>query len=159
MIDEHTVEEYGTRLGRLCFSLCKNHADARDLYQDTWLKAIKCYKSYREDKPFEVWLYSVCVSCFYDMCRKKEPKYIFDTLEHEEAFFASVPDMSSEEKADYSRLYEAIKTLTPKQRCAVSLFYFDDHTVQDAAAMMKMSPGAFKTTLSRAREKLRKVMK
>ncbi|HPE95075.1 MAG TPA: sigma-70 family RNA polymerase sigma factor [Bacillota bacterium] len=152
---ESYIVQYGARLSRLCFSLCKNYHDAEDLYQETWLKVSRKIMYYDSSKPFDRWLFSVCVNCFRDSLRRRTPLCEFDSTDHMERFFESLPDLSTEEKQDYSVLYAAMATLTADERTAVSLFYFDDYDGKAAASIMGVSSVNFRVMLARARKKLK----
>ena len=52
MLDNY-ISEYGTRLYGLCVTLCADRHNADDLYQETWLRALKRFDSYDRTKPFE----------------------------------------------------------------------------------------------------------
>jgi RNA polymerase sigma-70 factor (sigma-E family) len=49
---------------------------------------------------------------------------------------------------------EALRRITPLQRAAVVLFYYEDRPVQEIASMMDCSEGTVKTHLHRARARL-----
>ena len=60
------VQQYSADLSRLCMSLCGNKTEAEDLFQETWLKAMRYYDKYEKSKPFDKWLYSTgkIITCF-----------------------------------------------------------------------------------------------
>ena len=154
---ETYVEQYGGRLSRLCYSLCKNTHDAQDLYQETWLRAIRAYDTYDEDRPFDVWLHRICINCYRDMYRRARAHgtVAFETTEHMEQFFSSLPDPDTTDRADYAALYCAMETLTAEERAAISLFYFDDYDGRTAAEMLGKTYSHFRIILHRARNKLK----
>ena len=63
MLDSY-IAQYGRRLYGLCRSLCSTREDADDLYQDTWLKVLKCLDLYDPSRPFEPWLTRICVNTY-----------------------------------------------------------------------------------------------
>lgn len=151
---EQYIAAYGYRLSRLCFSLCKNTHDAEDLYQETWLRAIRAYHRYDPSRPFDVWINRICINCYRDLCRKKRPTVDFDTTEHMEQFFNALPD-DDEQRADYAALYAAMRSLSADEQAAVSLYYFDEFDGKTAAAMLGKSYAHFRLILHRARNKLK----
>ena len=152
---EAHIATHGKRLSRLCFSLCKNKHDAEDLYQETWLHAIRAYASYDPSRPFDVWINRICINCFRDMYRAKKHTVSFDTTEHMEEFFAALPDPDTELRADYAALYNAMALLSAEERAAISLFYFDDYDGRTAAQMLGKSYTHFRVILPRAKNKLK----
>lgn len=153
---EAHIATHGKRLARLCFSLCKNKHDAEDLYQETWLHVVRAYTSYDPSRPFDVWLNRICINCFRDMCRRRRNTVTFDTTEHMDEFFASLPDPDDGElRADYAALYNAMAILNTEERAAISLFYFDDYDGKTAAQMLGKSYTHFRVILHRAKNKLK----
>ena len=68
-ISEH-IEKCREPLTRLCLSLCGDHHDAADLFQDTCLRAFKYYRNYDETKEFDKWIFSICVNTYRSGLRK-----------------------------------------------------------------------------------------
>jgi len=69
----------------------------------------------------------------------------------------SQPDVErapGEDMAGRIDVREALRHLTPAQRSAVVLFYYEDHPVNEVASLMSCSEGTVKTHLHRARERL-----
>ena len=56
-------------------------------------------------------------------------------------------------------LPQAVQTLPRDQREAVVLFYYEDLPTEEIARIVGTSPGAVRVRLSRAREKLRSILK
>ena len=55
-------------------------------------------------------------------------------------------------------LQRALRALSPAQRTAVVLFYYEDQPVGEVASLMECSDGAVKTHLHRARKHLAEVL-
>lgn len=87
------IKLYSKDLTRLCLSLCKNKADAEDLFQSTWEKAIKNIKKYNMEMPFDKWLYSICVNNYKDSVKSPFHKKIlrFEKTEDLELTLNSIP--------------------------------------------------------------------
>ena len=45
LLDEY-IRQYGRRLYGLCRTLCRDPFDADDLYQETWLRALRHWEQY-----------------------------------------------------------------------------------------------------------------
>ena len=56
-------------------------------------------------------------------------------------------------------LWQAVQALPVDQREAVVLFYYEDLPTEEIARIVGTSPGAVRVRLSRAREKLRSILK
>ena len=157
MIDQY-IRQYGKRLYGLCLTLCANSFDADDLYQDTWLKAVKNISQYDESREFEPWLTRICVNTYRNRLRRIMKSPIFDAFSSEEEKTAVMENIATPESEDYSRLHEAIDRLPEKLRIAVILFYFRDMDVGQTAQALNIPPGTVKSRLSKARKLLKEVL-
>lgn len=156
MIDEY-IRQHGRRLYGLCRFLCKNPADADDLYQETWLKVVKNISRYDPAMAFEPWLTKICVNIYRNTLRSalRSPFLQFSSNEKKDAYLLSVP---APEKEDYTELYDAVDRLPEKQRLAVVLFYFQGMDVAATAAALGVPQGTVKSRLSKARGRLKEVL-
>lgn len=157
MIDQY-IRQYGQRLYGLCRVLCASPTDADDLYQDTWLKALRHIDRYQPEKPFEPWLTSICVNTYRNRLRRIARSPVFDAFSSREEKDAFMEQAAVPEKEDYSSLHEAVDRLPEKLRLTVILFYFEDMDLISTAALLKVPVGTVKSRLHSARKKLREVL-
>ena len=156
MIDQY-IRQYGKRLYGLCLSLCANAFDADDLYQETWLRAVKSISQYDPSKAFEPWLTRICVNTYRNLLRRlaRSPFLDFRTTEEKDALLCAIPDT---QKPDYSSLYEGIRRLPEKYRVAVILFYFQNMDIAGTARVLGVPEGTVKSRLNKARKLLKEVL-
>lgn len=154
---EKYVADYSESLSRLCASLTNNRHDAEDLFQSTWEKAIRKFKSYDSSKPFDKWLFTVCVNTFKDTKRRFDNTKIirFSTAEEQENFLSSIQGFE-EDRDEYLTLHNAIGHLSREKRAAIVLYYFRDFSVSELSEILGVPEGTVKSRLSSAREELRK---
>ena len=143
-------------LYKYCRSLCGNDADAQDLMQQTYLKALESIEKLY-DENFPAWLCSVARNIFLDNLRKS--RYSAEEL-------PEIPDNSANpefvaEKRDICRiLLKALKDcLSPVQRMTVIFYYYDEKSVSEIANIMQCSENTVKSRLFNARKKLREELK
>lgn len=148
---------YGRDLGRLCTSLTNSRADAEDLYQATWEKAIRKYSKYDPSKPFDKWLFAICVNTFKDMVKSPFRKKIlqFESDEDLERTLNSIPSQDFP-RDEFLSLHSAIKKLTTEKRQVLALYYFKDYSTKEVAEILNIPEGTVKSRLSSARNDLRK---
>lgn len=157
MIDQY-IRRYGRRLYGLCLYLCTSRADADDLYQETWLKALQNLDRYDREKDFEPWLTAICVNTWKNVLRrlKRSPVYDrFASAEEKEAALSAVP---AKEREDYSDLHEALRKLPKKLRAAIVLCYFEDMDIRTTARILGVPEGTVKSRLNQARKQLKGVL-
>ena len=56
---------------------------------------------------------------------------------------------------EHQDLYLALRTLPPKERSAITLFYLNGYSIKEIAAITEASEDAVKQQLSRGRDKLK----
>lgn len=153
MIDQF-IQKYGKRLYGLCMTLCANAYEADDLYQDTWLKAVKHFSSYDQAKEFEPWLTAICVNTYRNTLRRisKSPFFNFADNREKEKLLQSVPAPEAE---DYSELHHAVNSLPEKLRLTVILFYFCGMDTASVASALQIPAGTVKSRLNKARKRLK----
>lgn len=154
---EKYISDYGVSLTKLCLSLTNNQNDAKDLYQATWEKAMRKYKRYDKSKPFDKWLYTICVNTYRDELRRFDKKNVLDfkSDEEKERFLSSIP-YEEVDHDEYIALYDAMKILSADLKEVLVLFYFKDYSVEELSEILSIPEGTIKSRLNRARNKLRK---
>lgn len=158
--DEY-IRRYSRDLTRLCISLCRNTAEAEDLFQETWCKAIKNQKKYNSSMPFEKWLYAICVNTFKNTHKLFYNKFKINFRNEEEkiAFINSIPDFSIENSDEYFELHKIISSLPKKQKAVIILYYFKDYSAKEIAQMLNISEGTVKSRLHYAKDYIRRRLK
>ena len=135
--------------GFLLALCCGNKDDADDLAQDTLVKAYLSLTGYRDKGKFRSWLFTIAHNTFLNhkaSCRTME------TIDEARTLIgANVADSSFE----HQDLYLALRTLPPKERSAITLFYLNGYSIKEIATITDASEGAVKTQLSRGRDKLK----
>lgn len=156
MIDQY-IQQYGKRIYGLCLSLCANKTEAEDLYQETWLRALKHLDQYDREKPFEPWLTKICVNTYRNFLRRmaRSPLVSFKSNEEKDAMLNAIP---APEREDHRQLYEAIGKLPEKYRLTIILYYFRDMDVATTAQALAIPEGTVKSRLSKARKLLKEVL-
>ena len=155
---EKYIEQYSGDLTRFCMSLCGNRADAEDLFQDTWVKAIRHFKRYRTEMPFVNWLFAICANTYKNQvsAAHRRKRCSFSSDGERDAFFGAVPDAMEDNIVEYDALHEAVGSLPKKQRLVVTLYYFRDFNIRDIAAILKIPEGTVKSRLSEARRSIKR---
>ena len=151
------INLYGRDLTRLCISLCNQRSDAEDLYQATWEKAIKNIRRYNDEKPFDKWLFAICVNTYKDTVKSSFRRKIlsFNKTEDLDLTLNSISDDIAPHD-EFLSLHQALKKLTPEKRQVIALYYFKDYSTKEVAEILNIPEGTVKSRLSTARQDLRK---
>jgi len=147
---------------------CQSSDDAKDIYQEVFLRVYKGLKRFEFRSEFSTWLYRITTNvCLTHQARYRKlqkvslspddegeyPKMdIRSSEEHE-------PDkqfIKSETKVD---IQTAVDSLAPKQKMAFMLKHMHDYKIKEIAAMMECSEGTIKKYLFLATAKLKLKLK
>ena len=134
-------------------SLSKNHRLAEEIVSDAFFTALKTADG--EISNFKAWLLKVCRNLFLNSLRKsRRLQELNDNLADENETIVD----SIIRQEEYKALYHAISLLSPAYKEVITLFYFENLSVKDIAAVIDKSETVVKGTLYRAREALKKFL-
>ena len=60
---------------------------------------------------------------------------------------------------EHQDLYIALRTLPPKERSSITLYYLSGYNIKEISAITETSEDAVKKQLSRGRDKLKEILK
>lgn len=139
--------------GFLLALCCGNKSDADDLAQDTLVKAYLSSVSFRDKGKFRSWLFKIAYNTFLNH------KAGCPTMVGIDEARTLVSSSSADHSYEHENLYLALRTLPPKERSAITLFYMSGYSVREIAAITETSEEAVKKQLSRGRDKLKEKLK
>jgi RNA polymerase sigma factor (sigma-70 family) len=156
------VERYQQMVVHIAKKMIINDWVARELAQEAILQAYLSLDRLRDASRFKSWLYGITLN----ICRSYLHDQKMDMLSLETLigsvrsdivikFEDAVDPQTIVEEHDLHRLVlEAVDELSPKDREATLLFYYEQLTLQEIAALSGVSVGAIKGRLHRARKQL-----
>lgn len=138
--------------------LCGNEEDARDVVQETYLRAYRGLKNFRGDAQFSTWLYRITANCATTHMGRST-KHRHDDLDEQVGVADDRPEIDPAARADAeqlrNRLTAALEHLPPKLRAVVVLRDVYDLPHEAIAEELGISETAAKVRLHRARRRLR----
>jgi RNA polymerase sigma-70 factor (ECF subfamily) len=149
---EELYKLYSNEVYLYAFSLCKNHHDAQELVSDTFFKALISLD--KSDVDFKYWLLRVCKNSWLDGIKKK--KYLLDKPFEDILSIFEIDMFISLVKKDQQRIiFEAIQHLPQTYKEIIILYYYCNVPLKGISEIMKISPGASRMLISRARKYLK----
>jgi RNA polymerase sigma-70 factor (ECF subfamily) len=164
---EELVRAYDQSVLRLAMNLLRSPEDARDVYQETFLRVYRNLPQFRFDCSFHTWLYRIATNLCLDQLRKRK-------VRREEPTVLATPegtldrmDAVREERAGgdphrnlYSgqirqRVKESLSQLTPRERLVFELRHYEGLRLRRIGEVLGTTEEAAKNCLFRATQKMR----
>jgi RNA polymerase sigma-70 factor, ECF subfamily len=168
---EKLVYQYDQNVLSLAYSYINNQDDAKDIYQEVFLRVFRHLKNFEFRSEFSTWLYRITVNVALTYKTKKH-KYSYASIDEEitngegetkSIYEALENDSTSDEKAISSdislNIKEAIERLSPQQKMVFTLKHFEEYKIKEIAEMMNLSDGTVKNYLFNATIKMREYLK
>ena len=163
------VEKYKRMVYRLAMQITKNHADADDVMQETFIRVYRSIRTFRKDAAFETWLYRIAVNEALNFVKRRERQRVsalettleseYETMARYRAQIANDPHVHAEKVELRHHVTEAVNSLSLKHRTVVILHEFEGLTHAEIASILNCSEGTVRSRLHYARKKLRTLLK
>ena len=142
----------------LAYRLTGNQEDARDVVQETYLRAWKGLKRFRGDARFSTWLYRITANASYSLMKKRkkhrhEP-YIEELADVAETSSGVDPEAMTDASLLRDQVARAMDCLAPKLRAVVVLRDVYGLSHEEISEELGISVSAAKVRLHRARQRL-----
>jgi RNA polymerase sigma-70 factor (ECF subfamily) len=163
---EVLVRTYDQNVLRLAMQMVHSPEEARDLYQEAFLKVYRSLRYFRLEARFSTWLYRVVMNVCLDYLRRQNTRKEVQGPESEDGqpeFFQTLPDESpvlDPERAAHSReiarrIQAALQRLNPRERLVFELKHYQGLKLRAIGELCKTSEQTVKNCLFRATQKLR----
>jgi RNA polymerase sigma-70 factor, ECF subfamily len=165
---EKLVQSHDQAVLRLVFRITRSQNDIEDIYQDALLKVYRNIDRFRLESTFSTWIYRIVTNVCLDHLRKNRNNKTKSTVtvgaEGEEY---NLLDQISDDRPAHdperqlfrlelrANILSALERLTPRERMAFELRHFEELKISAVSAILNTSESSTKTTLFRARQKLR----
>lgn len=154
------VEHFRRPLMSFISRMLEGHADAEDVFQEVWYRAVRNFSSYRDDR-FISWLFRIAHNLVIDRARKRKPIVELPSendenpIEERLADAGVRPDGAASGKDVGVRIREAVQQLPPEQREVFLLRMEGDVPFKDIARMQGVSINTALARMQYALAKLR----
>ena len=147
------VEHHQARAHALALRFVRSAPDAEDVTQEAFMKAWNALPHFRGESGFGTWLHRIVARCALDRAEVLQRRRRRETVE--EAGEHVAIDAAPVDALESQRVHQLLEKLSDAQRLVVTLFYFEDRSVEEVAAQLGLNENTVKTHLSRARATMR----
>ncbi len=161
------VRAYDQNVLRLAMNLLRSPEDARDVYQEAFLRVYRNLHNFRFDCSFHTWLYRIVTNLCLDQLRKRKvrkeessvvgtpegPLDRMDTVQQEGVEGNPQRRLFSGELR--ARIKEVLEQLTPRERMVFELRHYEGLRLRNIGEALGTTEEAAKNCLFRATQKMR----
>jgi RNA polymerase sigma-70 factor, ECF subfamily len=168
---EVLLRRYDEKVLSIAYGYVGSEEDAKDIYQEVFLKVYKNLSRFEFRSEFSTWLYRITVNTCLSYKSKNKNSHLTsldtDNITENGNRYSLKETISSESHTDTAimsselkqKIREAVEKLPPKQKMIFTLRYFHEHKIKEIAEIMKCSEGTVKKLLSVAIGKMRENIK
>ena len=143
-------------LYRFAFWLCKNDALAKDLVQETYLRAWRALDSLKNEKAAKSWIFTILRREFARLFERKVPP--ISSLDDLDFDIEETKSIGPDDKMEIDIVRDAIMQLDKKYSEPLMLQVVGGFSCDEIAQQLAISKSAVMTQLFRARSKLQTVL-
>lgn len=145
------VERYRDNLFAIAFNICKNAADSDDIVQETFVQYYLTKQKFESEQHIRAWLIRVAINKAKNVTRTFWRQHKVSLEEYMETLVFEAPEDEA--------LFETVMALPQKYRLVIHLYYYEEYSVHEIAAALKLTESNVKVRLSRARGMLKEQLK
>lgn len=161
---EALVRLYEGRIYGHILRLVKNTEDARDILQETMVRALTQLDQFNPAHSFAGWVYRIATNKALDFLRRRRIEFRTFTYEEDipiETFpDGSVPgDEAVAERLDWEKVEACMERLEPRYKAVLFLRYKDGLAYKEIAEALEIPMGTVKVLLHRGRNELKRLVR
>ncbi len=163
---EDLARRYHEKIYQIILSLTKNHPDADDLAQETFMHAFKSLKGFKQKSSFYTWIYRIAVNLTLNYLKKRNKErnrrdVWNENYSNDGSFKDSIPHpvKNSLEMEFRKKLDITINSLPLPYKVSFLLVEFQGMTHRQAAYVLKCSENTVSWRMYRARKMLQEKLK
>jgi len=167
---EELVRRYDRDVLRLALNLMKRPEDARDVYQETFLKVYRNLHRFRFECSFYTWLYRIVTNVCLDQLRRRQARPEDQAPEAGSAHDEGITDFFERQKEQrptldperrllgqeiQTRIAVAMELLSPRERVVFEMKHYQGLKLRAIGDALGTTEETVKNSLFRATRKLR----
>lgn len=159
---EQLVRRYDRRVLTIAASYVQSSDDAKDIYQEVFLRVYRALPKFELRSEFSTWLYRIATNvCLSHRSRSRRHRHVSLDDGGEEAENphpvvaepATDPDVGRREIA--RRVEKALTALSPQQRLVFTMRHYEGYKLREIAELMDVAEGSVKKYLFEATARMR----
>lgn len=146
------IKQNNLKFYKTAKAILKNDDDAYDAIQNALISMYENIHNLKDEKCFTTWGIRIVVNKCYDLIRKNN-KVVSISLDNEQN--KNEIETNDEYNLDLYGLEKILHDLDEQTRLLITLYYYDDLSINEISTIMNIPKGTVKSRLSRARNILK----
>lgn len=160
------VDRYSNLVYTVAVRIVGNEEDAEDVAQETFVRAYRALARFRGDSKFSSWIYRIAVNRALTHLKRRKRRPATVELSATPSVASEVTSRRVEENPEQvvlsdefrAQVRDAVAQLPGHYGAAITLFYLEEKSYKEVAAILGLPMGTLKTHLHRARTLLREIL-
>lgn len=148
IVFEEIMEKYGDMVYRICLTVTGNPEDARDSFQETFLRLVRNRNKIKNEEHLKAWLIRVSTNCSRTIASSQWNRTTQGIREEDMEKSVCQPGQGE--------LLSELRKLPDKYAVALYLFYYEEYSVREIGKLLNRGENSVKTLLQRGRKLLKK---
>lgn len=151
------VQKHQNLVFTLAIRMLKNHEEAQEAAQDSFVRVYQCLSSFQGKSKFSTWLYRIVYNECLGRLRKTKRHFtlveeIVNNGDEPGDFMDGFEIMHQEERAELVK--KGIQLLSSSEAAVLTLFYLEDQSIKEIGTITGSSESNIKVQLFRGRKNL-----
>lgn len=142
------MDRYSAMVYRLAYAQLRSGSDADDISQEVFLRYYQKRPVFSSEEHRKAWLLRVTINRVRSYATSA---WFRHTVPLEECLSSPEPEEQ--------RLHEALGELPAKDRMLLHLFYYEEYSIREMSQLLQRKESTVRTQLTRARQRLAKILK
>ena len=154
------VEHHQQAVFRLAYLLLSNADDAKDIAQETFIRAFQALDGFDSARPLRPWLLRIATNLARNR-QRSTGRYLAALgrwFQAEPEPVAPAPSQAHSRQQEADMLWQAVRRLNRIDQEVIYLRYFLELSVAETAEAAGIAPGTVKSRLHRALSRLRRIV-
>lgn len=155
------VQKHQNLVFTLANRMLKNHEEAQEASQDTFVKVYQCLSSFQGNSKFTTWLYRIVYNeCLARLRKTKRQFTLVEELSYAEEpsdFLDGLEIIQQEERSELVK--NGFQLLNASEAVVLTLFYLEDQSIKEISTITGSTVSNVKVQLFRGRKNLANALK
>lgn len=139
--------------------MVKDHDDAHDVLQNTFVKVYRYIHNFKGDSKLYSWMYRIATNEAITFLNKKAKRLNISSQELQEALIENLKaDIHFDGDEIQLKLQKAVNSLPQKQQQVFIMHYFEGLKYKEIAEILEVSEGALKSNYHHAVQKIKEFL-